>query len=552
MAALAFTAAFTALAPAAAEATTFCVPTFHAACPNSGGNVAQADLEAALQTSGDDTVPDRIVIDAVTVASSPDSYELDSGDNDDLEIVGAGPDKTTITNTGSGNEFMMNLNGARDVTMRDLTLEVPAAYPDNQGGALQAEKGLFENVDIRSLNVRGDGINSAIGGSVFLDGRVYGASGGSIDVAFGTNGAESGELRVERTVIEDSSWAIHVDDPEVATRVRRTRIIDPLAYGLRVSDGGFLVFENGLITVDDGWAVNAVTGNGDHTLLTVRHATIDDTNGGALDPIVFVGDGAATPGSINTVISDTILAGNEDPVECKSPISSSSLTLRYSWFFHSVTVEGNCTISNPQTLDAFAANPGPPVFVDTVDYRLPAGSPAIDRGDPLTVTLPTVDLFGAPRPWDGDGDGDARRDIGAHEYGAPVPEEPTTPEDGGAQGPSGPTGPTGPGSDTTPPQTFILSGPGKRLAEGRATFVYGHDRREPAAFTCKLDGRRAVGCGPLRNIKCLLRKPPKCAWPRRVYTGLRSGRHVFRVWATDAAGNKDPTPAKRRFRVPGP
>ena len=31
----------------------------------------------------------------------------------------------------------------------------------------------------------------------------------------------------------------------------------------------------------------------------------------------------------------------------------------------------------------------------------------------------------------------------------------------------------------------------------------------------------------------------------------RRGRHAFRVWAVDRAGNKDPSAAKRRFLVPG-
>jgi hypothetical protein len=54
-----------------------------------------------------------------------------------------------------------------------------------------------------------------------------------------------------------------------------------------------------------------------------------------------------------------------------------------------------------------------------------------------------------------------------------------------------------------------------------------------STFLCKLDRRKAKRC-----------KSP------RTYKRLKPGRHVFRVWAIDAAGNKDPTPAKRRFRVP--
>jgi len=86
--------------------------------------------------------------------------------------------------------------------------------------------------------------------------------------------------------------------------------------------------------------------------------------------------------------------------------------------------------------------------------------------------------------------------------------------------------------DTTPPQTTIAKGPGRRLAKGVASFRFRSS--EPGSrFACKLDKR----------------KPKPCRSPKS-YTGLKPGRHVFKVWAADAGGNKDPTPAKRRFRVP--
>lgn len=93
--------------------------------------------------------------------------------------------------------------------------------------------------------------------------------------------------------------------------------------------------------------------------------------------------------------------------------------------------------------------------------------------------------------------------------------------------------PGGGGSDTKPPQTKIKSGPGKKLARGRARFSF-TSSEAGSSFRCELDKKRVAGC-----------RSPKS------YGHLRPGHHTFKVWATDAAGNKDRTPAKRGFRVPG-
>jgi hypothetical protein len=165
----------------------------------------------------------------------------------------------------------------------------------------------------------------------------------------------------------------------------------------------------------------AETGDTNTTIFGARHVTIVDTGGDA-DPVIEVGDTLApADGDVNAVINDTIIAGNLDPLSCDSPMSNTTLTLRYSWFFHSAFVNGNCTLNTgTANLDAYDPMVGAPAFADA-DYRLPAGSRGIDSGDPLTVTLPTEDLNGIPRPLDGNGDGTARRDMGAHEYQPPTP-----------------------------------------------------------------------------------------------------------------------------------
>jgi hypothetical protein len=47
------------------------------------------------------------------------------------------------------------------------------------------------------------------------------------------------------------------------------------------------------------------------------------------------------------------------------------------------------------------------------DYLLSPGSPCIDAGSALGLT---TDLAGMPRPLDGNGDGNSRPDMGAHEF----------------------------------------------------------------------------------------------------------------------------------------
>jgi hypothetical protein len=89
----------------------------------------------------------------------------------------------------------------------------------------------------------------------------------------------------------------------------------------------------------------------------------------------------------------------------------------------SLTVDHNLIDGTQDDAHAIAgteAVEGDPLFVDPVqaDFRLRAGSPAIDAGS--AVDAPETDLSGQPRPRDGDGDGAARFDIGAYEAGPEI------------------------------------------------------------------------------------------------------------------------------------
>jgi hypothetical protein len=78
-------------------------------------------------------------------------------------------------------------------------------------------------------------------------------------------------------------------------------------------------------------------------------------------------------------------------------------------------------------------------------------------------------------------------------------------------------------ADTTPPETTITSGPSGTTDSTSAAF--GFAANEPSTFECSLDSGGFAACASPAS-----------------YTGLGDGSHTFRVRATDAAGNADPTP----------
>jgi hypothetical protein len=86
--------------------------------------------------------------------------------------------------------------------------------------------------------------------------------------------------------------------------------------------------------------------------------------------------------------------------------------------------------------------------------------------------------------------------------------------------------------DTAAPETAVSRSFKKRFPPA---VTFGFSANEPAAFHCRLDQRRFVLC-----------EPPKA------YKNLKPGRHKFEVFAVDAAGNGDLTPAVSRFWIPKP
>lgn len=86
--------------------------------------------------------------------------------------------------------------------------------------------------------------------------------------------------------------------------------------------------------------------------------------------------------------------------------------------------------------------------------------------------------------------------------------------------------------DTTPPETTLRLEP-RRARSPRAVFRIASDEAQ-STLECDFDRRGWKPCGERRRLK-----------------HLEPGRHRFRARATDAAGNTDPTPARKRFKTRG-
>lgn len=88
-----------------------------------------------------------------------------------------------------------------------------------------------------------------------------------------------------------------------------------------------------------------------------------------------------------------------------------------------------------------------------------------------------------------------------------------------------------PPADTTPPDTTITDGPPSTTTSKTATFAF-TATEAGSSFACSVDGSAYAACSS----------------PQTTGT-LATGQHVFRVRATDAAGNVDASPAERTWTI---
>ena len=530
-----FAAASLALAGAApASATTFCVPGFHAGCPDNDSDGNEPSLESAMDSLGNDGEPDKIIISAEFPTQTGSIFpEPGAFSTDPLEVVGAGTGLTGISATGF-NILVMNLASTnfaqRKVTFRDLSF---VSKSGQSQGLVQSEGDVFDGVNIISDDATGIGGGTegvrVINGGTFNDVEFFGSNGGSFSRPITTGFANPGEkLEITGTSIENSGTAVVADDgTEMPVTIKSSRIaVD--GQVLDVNDGEQSLIENSVIEAGQFIPLYVTSLGSGSPSLALRNNTIENVAGASTAIRVFAGPAAT--GSASAIVTDSIIRGFPNTWELEAPVSGAfgdaNLDVSYSNVSSSGTKTGDGTLAATDGVinqDPLYAGPG--------DYHLSAGSPSIDAGNPAAGGLLT-DIEGSVRPLDGNGDGTAVRDQGAYE----APTLPTCAND-----PS-----LCPGK-TAPKITALKA---KKISKKANTiqFRFKSSKAATVKFTFKPTGKKK----PKRKTVKVSKKAKAGANTFKVKRSkLKPGRYLITVKATGTNGRKSTKKVKAVYLKSG-
>ena len=545
--------------PAVASATDYCV------VPNVGCGGTNVDtLQKALADAANSPDADRIFLGAFNyVAPTPAGFDY-SKSGPPVEIVGRGAGQTVLT-APNGASSVLRLFGSAGSSVHDLRVRMPEnAAPDAVG---LSTDGVARRIDVidapQQLDYHRQGVHLENGGvledsSVMLDGlRPTGVwidvGGGSVrgSTIVGYSGIASAHgATVERSLIVSSGGALGAGGG--LTTVKNSVIrLGQASFGLIASaqpGSSATITADGLTIVGPGRlssrAVAATTmgSPADNAYVNVTNSII---RGGRLAA------NAAGTGHATITVSYSDLAPQDDELH-----------------------GGNAGISR-----ANVTNVGDARFADPLlgDYHLLSNSPLIDAGDPAAGA--GTDMDGKSRLVDGNGDGIARRDMGAFEYQTGLPSPGGSPPP-----PPAPAGVPGGGTPSVDTQAPLIGGfratpslfsPARASTPLAARVAHGtrfhYTLSEPAQVKLTLQrarpGRRSGGrcvapsprlreakrCTRYRSVGALRRSGEKGTNAIR-FSGklgkraLPTGRYRAAITATDAAGNRS---ALRRtaFRI---
>jgi hypothetical protein len=518
--------------PSVAGATDYCVDT-------SCGGTGAASLDQALDFADDADDADRIFLGAKIYTPQGTSFKyLAPGP---VEIIGQGAGRTILT---GGSDAVLNLLAGSGSSVHDLTVRLPQNAPGQMVGVVT--NSLLQRISVvedpTQVNANRDGVQLSFGGTL-ADSTVHLGTGQQTTAAVlgGRFGVADGGNTIRASTLS-ADWGIA--SVHGAT-VERSRVTG-LSYGIR-NFGDLTTVRDSLVrlTGPSGTAIRAETsGTGGDTKMIVDGVTVVTPS--SLDATgVAVTTFPAPDESVHVTLANSVIRGAFTPLFARAfGTGTATIAASYSDYEPSSNVSLGGTIS-----ESNVTNVGDALFDETPghEFRLLPGSPLIDMGD---LAAPQgLDLDGGARVTDGNGDGIARRDIGAFELQPAM----AGPPSGG--GPSG-----GPAADTQPP---LISG----FRSTRSAFAVARAATPRAArakrgtslrYTLSENARVALkiqrkGRTRYRSVGTLRRAGVKGA-NRIRFSGrigrraLRPGRYRIVATAVDLAGNRS-APKLARLRI---
>ena len=372
----------------AADATTFCVP-----ATNPCVGTAKPTLQAALTAAQADT--------NARIELQPGEYDgpFSFNGTHHIEIVGSGIDQTLLTSESDSSTFALTASDPTS-SISDLTVQNTGVV----GTGLQTT--------IHAVTRVATETTGGIGTSFVFSG------GGIASKSQFTSKSNAGAVSLGAGTIADSTatsaQGIAINASDAAAKVLRVRA-STTSGSSAVQAPQNLLIEDSVLSGGQSAVLLAIGS----TSVTAHHLTINSTGAVPGVEALSVSGGAVAALTLrDSAVLGTTSAGCAGTITNTAVATLTAETIATTGTFApcpGTPNTGPISITPPTTLIT-----ADPKFANAAggDFRLRFGSPLIDAGTAgaLTGTESPTDLAGHPRLVDGNGDGTARRDIGALEY----------------------------------------------------------------------------------------------------------------------------------------